>query len=121
MAVFFTKRGKTPELLVLVEITGSGDSTYCYVKMPSGDIAVSPTSVTLEPGNKIICVVSNNYAVSGCGIWLNDTKVVNNPESGQVAQLELTLKKNTHIQLQYAYEDVPGVKYEYGIIHITEE
>lgn len=121
MAVFFTKRGKTPELFVLVEITGSGDSTYCYVKVPSGDIVVSSTSVTLEPGNKIICVVGNNYAITGCGIWLNDTKVVNNPGSGQIAQLELTLKKNTQIQLQYEYEYVPGVEYKYGKIYITEE
>jgi hypothetical protein len=53
MAVFFTKRGKTPPRVALVSITGTGNSTYCYVTINGTKYSSATNNLEVFAGDTI--------------------------------------------------------------------
>lgn len=64
MAVFFTRRGKTPPKPALVTITGTGNATYCYATVNGTKYTAAASGIEVMAGDFIgfsICGYSNSY------------------------------------------------------------
>ena len=92
---------------VTISVTGTGNSTHCYLTMPDGTKVTAAGSYKVTVGETIVCSIQASV-FGESGVWLNGGKVVE-----ATGAYNYVVTKPASIALEYSKSA--------STIHITEE
>ena len=68
-------RGEAPSLSAIINITGTGNASYCYVTINGIKYSKSTSNIEVHPGDQIIFNVYGSSKYSG-KVTINNTTVL---------------------------------------------